>query len=293
MGTLFAGMLAQGNHSVWLLARRREAVEVSRRFGVRMWSGGAQRRVDLATTMDASDAAPADLVLMAVKSYDTLQASRDALPAMSPSSVVLTLQNGLGNLEAISSVVGAERVIGGVTSHGATLLGPVHVSHAGRGDTTIGEPGGAVTERVRAVAAAMGAAGIDVRVSESIDSLLWGKVVVNAAINPLTAILRVRNGQLLRRGETLRMMSEAALEAAAVAAARGVQLPYSDPVERVAEVCRLTASNRSSMLQDVERGARTEIDQISGAVVREGDALGVAVTVNRVLWDLVRSLQPA
>jgi 2-dehydropantoate 2-reductase len=292
MGTLFAGLLARGGHSVWLLTRRRESVEVAGQFGVRIWAGGVQRRVDLAVTMDAAVAAPADLVLMAVKAFDTPQASRDALPAMTASSVALTLQNGLGNLEAMSSVMGGGRVIGGATAHGATLLGPVHVSHAGTGDTTIGDPDGMETDRLHSVAAAMEQAGIRVSLSQSLDSLLWGKVVVNAAINPLTALLRLRNGQLLDRQETRRLMADAALEAASVAAGLGVRLPYANPVERVAAVCRLTSGNRSSMLQDIERGARTEVDQISGAVVRQGEEIGVPVPVNRVLRDLVSALEP-
>lgn len=291
MGTLFAGLLTRGGHSVWLLTRRRESVEVARQFGVRIWAGGVQRRIDLPVTMDAAEAGPADLVLMAVKAYDTQQASRDALPAMVESSVALTLQNGLGNLEAMSSTMGRDRVIAGVTAHGATMLGPVHVSHAGTGDTTIADPEGAETARLRAVAAAMDQAGIKVSLSQSLDSLLWGKVVVNAAINPLTALLRLRNGQLLDRQDTRRLMSDAALEAASVAMGLGVQLPYADPVERVTAVCKLTSANRSSMLQDIERGATTEVDQISGAVVRQGEALGVPVPVNRVLRDLVSALE--
>jgi 2-dehydropantoate 2-reductase len=292
MGTLFAGLLAWGGHNVWLLTRRAESVEVARRFGVRIWAGGVQRRVDLPVTMDAAEAAPADLVLMAVKSYDTQQASRDALPAMAETTVALTLQNGLGNVEAMSAVMGRSRVMAGVTAHGATLLGPVHVSHAGTGDTTMGEPDGGVTDRLRAVGAAMEQAGIAVQLAESLDSVLWGKVVVNAAINPITALLRLRNGRLLEGEETRRLMQEAALEAASVAAALGVELPYADPVQRVEAVCRLTSGNRSSMLQDIERGARTEVDQISGAIVRQGESIGVPVPVNRVLRDLVSALEP-
>jgi 2-dehydropantoate 2-reductase len=118
--------------------------------------------------------------------------------------------------------------------------------------------------------------------------LVWGKLAVNAGINPLTAILGVPNGELLNRIYAKALMIAAAEEVAAVAEAHGVRMPYDDPGGAVIRVAHRTASNRSSMLQDMERGAPTEIDAINGAVVREGDRLGVATVVNRILWTLVR-----
>lgn len=290
MGTLFAGLLAEGGQEVWLLGRRPAVVETIARDGVAIIQGHRRRRIPVRATLRASDAATVDLVLMCVKSYDTLQASRDALPAVGAGTLVLTLQNGLNNVETIASIVGRGRTIAGVTAHGATLLEPGVVRHAGEGDTAIGELNGGETDRLGRVATAFRQAGIDVKISTSVASLLWGKLVVNAAINPLTALLKVRNGQLLASADTRALMSAAAREAAGVAAALGIELPYDDPVERVEAVCRLTAANRSSMLQDVERGAQTEIDYISGAIVRQGEALGVPAPVNWTLTHLVRAI---
>jgi len=292
MGTLFSGLLAAGGHDVWLLGRRREVIESIAREGVTWVRGGDRRTVRVNATLDASEAWPVELVLMFVKAYDTLQASKDALPSMGPDTVALTLQNGLNNVGAIASVVGEDRVIAGVTSCGATLLSPGLVRHGGEGETAIGELHGRETERLRRVAGAFGQAGIAVELSQSVASLIWGKLIVNAAINPVTALLRIRNGQLMARQETRDLIKAIALEGAAVARARHVPLPYDDPVSRVEAVCQLTASNRSSMLQDVDNGKQTEIDHINGAIAREGRALGVPTPVNWTLVQLVKALLP-
>lgn len=293
MGTLFSGMLAFGGHEVWLLGRRTEVVAAIAREGVTVVRGDTRRTVRVNPTVRAGDAGPAELVIVFVKGYDTLQACKDALPSVGPETVVLTLQNGLDNVETIASVVGRDKVLAGVTAHGATLLGPGLVRHAGEGETAIGELDGRETDRLRRVAAAFRRAGIEVELSQAVDSLIWGKLVVNAAINPLTALLRVPNGELLAREDARRLMRAAALEAVAVAQALGIPLPYPDPVERVETVCRLTASNRSSMLQDVDRGIQTEIDLINGAVAREGESHGVPTPVNWTLTHLVRALTDA
>lgn len=222
---------------------------------------------------------PADLVLVLVKAWQTDEVARHLERLLKPGGAALTLQNGLGNLEALGP-----RACLGVTYEGATLLGPARVQPGGTGPTWIGGPEWIVRLFQRA-----GMAAEQVR-PEQVDSLLWGKLVVNCGINALTAILRGRNGELLRRRDAVVLMQRAAMECAAVAEARGIPLPFPDPAERAREVARLTAGNRSSMLQDVLRGAPTEIEAINGAVARWGKRLGVPTPVNEVLCRLVRAL---
>ncbi len=290
MGTLFSGMLALGGHEVWLLGRRPDVVAAIAREGVTLVQGERKQRVMVRATARAEDAGPSDLVIIFVKAYDTQRAAEDAVPAVGPSTVVLTLQNGLNNVETIASVVGRDRVLAGVTAHGATLMGRGVVLHAGEGETTIGELDGRKTQRLKAVAAAFRQAGIEVGLCKALNSLIWGKLVVNASINPLTALLSVPNGELLARTDARELMAAVALEAANVAQQMDIRLPYPDPIEKVEAVCRLTASNRSSMLQDVDRGVQTEIDYINGAVAKEGEARGVPVPINWTLTRLVRAL---
>ena len=230
------------------------------------------------------DAAPAELVVMCVKSPGTLQATRDALPAAGEGTVFLTVQNGLGNVDTMASVMGGERILAGVTSNGTTLLGPGSIRHTWMGDTTIGELDGRVTERLERVAEAFRQSGIKVAISRSVDQLLWTKLVGSCAMNPLGALLRVRNGQLVERPEARELLRAVVREVLSVAKAKGVALPpYSEVVEKVENNCRNNATNKMSMLQDVEHGAPTEIDYINGAVVREGEAVGIPTPIN---WTL-------
>jgi 2-dehydropantoate 2-reductase len=172
----------------------------------------------------------------------------------------------------------------GVITYGATLLGPGRVRPGGTGTISVGENRALapLTELLRE-------AGFKVEIVPDVDDLLWSKLVINAAINPLTALLRVPNGELLTIPEARTLLRLAASEAMAVASACGRRLIYSDPVAATEAVARQTAINISSMLQDVNRGALTEIDAISGALVAAGEAHGVSVPVNRTLWLLVKA----
>ena len=134
-------------------------------------------------------------------------------------------------------------------------------------------------------------AGFAAEVAENVDSLVWGKLVINTGINPLTAVLNVPNGYLAEQEAARRVMIAAAQETAAVAAAQGIQLPYPDAAERVLAVAQATAQNRSSMLQDLDRGSRTEIDAICGTVVKIGEAVGVETAVNQQLCAWVKQLE--
>ena len=140
------------------------------------------------------------------------------------------------------------------------------------------------------LAAALQSAKFNVQVVEDADSLVWGKLVINAAINPLTALLRVPNGELLKRPSAREMMRALASETAQVAFAEKIKLPFDDPINMVDEVARRTSANHSSMLQDVRRGAQTEIDAICGAVVRTAQKHQIDTPANWACWQLVKAL---
>ena len=147
--------------------------------------------------------------------------------------------------------------------------------------------------RLGVVESALRGARFTVEVVADAKSLVWGKLVVNTAINPLTALLRVPNGELLQRPSARTVMSALAKETASVASAQKVSLPFENPIEAAENVARKTASNHSSMFQDVRRGAPTEIDAICGAVTRAGERHGVPTPVNRVCWQLVQAMATA
>jgi 2-dehydropantoate 2-reductase len=293
MGSLFGGLMARAGDEVWLIDTWEEQVRAISREGLVVEDGtgalgGGEVTITVKATTRPDEAAPVDLVLFFVKSYHTRAAGAAAGPLFGPGTTALTLQNGLGNAEDLEAVLGAGRVLAGTTSCGATLLAPGHIRFAGRGPTVLGELSGGPSERASRAAETLRRAGFETSVSADIKSMIWGKVMVNVGINALTALTGLCNGELLDHPETREVLRAAVTEAVAVARSRGAALPWANPVEHVEEIARLTATNRSSMLQDVDHGRRTEIDAINGAIVREAAAGGVQAPVNLVLTALVK-----
>jgi len=294
MGCLFAGLLVEaGQEDVWLFDKHEERAREIAKNGLRIEGiGGTRSVLGVKTSVDAQEIGFADLVLICVKSYDTAEASHSILPTVGDATVVLTLQNGLTNVEIISQILGEDKVVAGVTSHGATMLGIGHVRHAGTGETVIGEPAGGSSSRTERIADILTSAGVQTTVSCNIYNSIWTKLVMNAAINPLTAITKLRNGELLEYDETRKLLSTTAEEAARVAAVvSGLELPVGDATSLVEKVCRATSSNVSSMLQDVLRQKRTEIDAINGAIVNEARKMGIEAPINETLTYLVKGVE--
>jgi 2-dehydropantoate 2-reductase len=292
MGSLFGGILAEAGHEVWLVDVWKEHVDAIRQRGLRITGLSGDRVIRRVQAVgSAKEVGGAELVLVFVKSTVTEEAVRGAVSLFEGHTLALTLQNGLGNVERIGSVIGFENILAGITAQGATVVGPGEIFHAGQGLTAVGELKGPVTPRAERVAALFNEAGIQAQVSDNVMGLIWGKLLVNVGINALTALTGLRNGQLLDHPETMEVMEMAVLEATQVAVAKGIRLPYEDPVSHTMEVARATSGNRSSMLQDVSNRRKTEIEMINGAVVREADELGIQTPVNRVLTDLVRTLE--
>jgi len=297
MGGLFGGMLTRSGQDVWLIDNHKERAEKINRKGLIIEPsralqprGPKEETIRIKATTDPSRVGCCDLVILFVKAYDTEEATRNSLPLTGSKTVWLTLQNGLGNIEKMSKILG-EVVVSGVTYQGATVLEMGRIRHAGCGKTVIGEIGGRGSERIKYISDIFNRAGIDTEISDNIEGVLWGKLLINAVINPLTAITRVRNGQLLESPplrETMKLIVE---EAIRVPLKKGVRLPYQRVFEKVEESCQASRDNISSMLQDVLRKGRTEIDFINGAIVSEAEKIGIPTPLNRVLWNLVKSLE--
>ncbi|MDX1417563.1 MAG: 2-dehydropantoate 2-reductase [Candidatus Promineifilaceae bacterium] len=235
--------------------------------------------------------APADLALILVKSYQTLRAAGDTAVLLTDDGVAITLQNGLGNKDQLESVLGANRVLQGVTTLGANLLAPGTIHHAGLGQVYLAEPNKnnsfTRTAVVRELVDSLNFAGFDTKLIADVVGLVWGKLAVNAGINPLSALLHVPNGYLLENEGVRHLLVGAAKEVAAVASALDISLPYEYPEEQIVRVARQTASNYSSMLKDVLRGAPTEIKAICGAIIEHGKRAGIPTPINSEFYRLV------
>ncbi|HLE15356.1 MAG TPA: 2-dehydropantoate 2-reductase [Anaerolineales bacterium] len=287
MASLFAARLAAIGRQVTLLGTWQEGLEALQKNGVHLVDEQGEERVyPVEATDDPLLCAGAKQALVLVKSWQTKRAARQLADCLSPNGVALTLQNGLDNYQVLAGSIGEARAALGVTTAGATLLAPGRVRVGGNGKISI-----SAHPRVVGLADLLHAAGFTVEIVNDANALLWGKLVINAAINPLTALLRVPNGELLRRPTARTLMGIAAREAALVAAALGIQLPFPDPILAVEDVARMTESNLSSMLRDVLRDSPTEIDSINGAIIRAGESTGVATPINRLLWELVSAME--
>jgi 2-dehydropantoate 2-reductase len=286
MGCLFGAYLSQ-TAEVTLLGHWPEQVAALRRSGLRLIGPEGQKDHCLLNVVTAPEQSPpADLVLVLVKSYQTDQAAQSARQLLAVEGVVLTLQNGLGNMEKLTAVLNPERVTLGITAQGATLLQPGVVRHAGHGPTYLAQTENTAVA-LQKLAQRLQTAGLETHLVTDGVELAWGKLAVNAAINPLSALLNVPNGFLVENLTARKFMFAAASEAAAVAQALGFKLPYADAAQRALEVAQATATNYSSMCQDVQHGRPTEIEAICGPIVQQGRRLGIPTPVNERLLALL------
>jgi 2-dehydropantoate 2-reductase len=294
MGSVIGSLLARAGHDVTLVEVWREAVEAINRDGLKIQNkaGDVTLQKMSAVVSPAQVAGTVDLVLVFVKCYHTAAAVRSALPLLGPNSTVLSLQNGWGNGPCIAEIAGRERVLLGVCYHSATVLGPGHVLHAGQGKTFIGELDGSDSARLEQIVMAFNAAEIPVEASGQVVTEIWSKLALNAATLPTSASIRVTADRLLDAPEMQALMQELLKEVVAVAHGQGIPLEFDERWEAISGLLkRLAPNTKGSMLQDVEKGRRTEIDVINGAIVEAGQRLGIPTPYNATLVALIKALE--
>ncbi len=289
MGSFLAGMLASENDVT--LYGRGSNIKAIDKTGIKI-TGKTEKEVKpkILTPHDSIAEFTFDLIILTVKAYDTYSAM-ETLRLVKEDIPVLSLQNGLDNEVKIANPIGLERTLGGVTSHGVTFVEPGHIQHAGIGETIIGEMGGEETDRIKEIASTFGSCGIESTVSQNIRTEIWAKGIVNAGINPLTALTGLKNGYLLSIPVLTRLLEKTCLECVQVARAQGFEINGLEMIKKTKNVARLTGENRSSMLQDIEGGKRTEIDSICGTIVRLGMEKGVPTPVNSSLMAVVKGME--
>ena len=292
MGCLYAFLLTRAGYEAWLLDNSEDRAERIRAQGLKIEGVSGAYQLPFPRISASPDViGKADLLILFVKAYNTATALESARELVTANTMILTLQNGIGNMESIRAAYPQNPIVAGTTAQGATLLGSGHIRHAGMGETIIGGIDANSTFHAKLIKDLFMSAYIPTEMAEDVQGVLWGKLLVNCGINPLTAIMRVPNGQLPKNPDLCEVMSRVVEEGAAIAQSAGITLPYSDPVAKVMEVCAATAGNRSSMLQDIEAGKKTEINYLNGALVRYGTEKGVAAPVNSFLTHLVQALE--
>ncbi|HNW39437.1 MAG TPA: 2-dehydropantoate 2-reductase [Candidatus Omnitrophota bacterium] len=291
IGCLFAAFLAKSKEEIWLLDKNSERAAKINAGGISLEGESGSWQIKVKTTSKPAEIGKADLILVCVKSFHTKLAVEQIKPLLSAETKILTLQNGIGNVEIISELAGSDRVIVGVTSEGATLTDTGKIRHAGRGETVIGTIDGKIPVQMRAIRETFNKVGFECKMSRDIKSLLWSKLIINVGINALSAVTRLPNGRLIEYEGTRRILRDAVTEAARVAKRKRIKLIFDDPLAKVEAVCEGTQNNLSSMLQDILRKKRTEVDFINGVIVRLGQELGIEVPTNKFLLDLVKTME--
>jgi 2-dehydropantoate 2-reductase len=308
MGTLMAARLSSAMQAsgpadeverperVVLYGRPSEHIAAIQRDGVILTErDGSAHSVPVTATSDPADVEGSDLVLVLVKSWATGESVKPLKSHLTRDAVVLTLQNGLGNAAQLRSALLHEGVRPhvwlGVTTQAALRTAPGKVSHTGEGITVIGRKSSEVNTRLQQVAATLTAAGIETHAVDDIHRWVWRKLAVNAAINPVTALAGAPNRAIRENADLQRACRLLASEAVAVAAARGLALDEQQLMNTINDVAEATGDNRSSMLVDLEKGMRTEIDAINGAIVKEAQRRGIEVPANQLVLSLIRACE--
>ncbi len=282
-----------------VLDRDAARAELLRERGISLWQPDSDqpRRVRVPVLLAGNPASEEsvvpewDLLVVCVKAYDVAQALCGALSHLQKEGLLLVLSNGIGNLETAHKHWPAAQCLGGTVSYGALREGSTGVRQTGEGRIRVGALEDAATGTAEVVKL-FGGAGLDAEEVSDLEVVIWEKVAINCAINPLGALLALENGRL-PASSAFEAGVEAAHEASAVARNKGLKLPIGGWRSRVTEVCQATSSNRCSMLVDLEAGRPTEIDALNGRVVAEGERLGVEVPANRALTRLVKALGDA
>jgi len=296
IGCLLAAYLAKVGADICLLDYRPERASLLQSKGIEVEKEEGGFHTPIKATANPSETSSAELFLLCVKAVDTEVAAAPLKGTMSENTCFLSLQNGLGNVEKLGELFGRERVLAGVTSHGATLIDVGHVRHAGHGKIWLG-PSPRISlspdrkKKLDHLVLTLNQAKLQATVADDIEHIIWRKLLANVGINALTSILGVVNGKLLDYPECRVLMSKAIAEGVDTARLCGIELDTAEEIERVKDICRSTGANRSSMLQDVTNRRKTEIDYLNGAVVRLAARHGLSVPVNEVLAALVRSIE--
>jgi 2-dehydropantoate 2-reductase len=237
----------------------------------------------------------AEYAILCGKSYDVANLCKITDQILSLNGLAMCFSNGIGHMEKLANFVGKHRVLGASTTHGAIRIGPGEVRWTSRGTITMGGFSGSdlepVEPRVDSLMSALDEAGLRPSWSEDIAKSIWSKLLLNVAINPVCAIAGVLNGEMLLNPELFETGLAAMEEAARIATAEGIDLTDFDLSQSLEDLCRATADNRVSMLQDIMAGRETEIESICGEVIKRGEALGIPTPRNQTLQALVKGIE--
>ncbi|MGF1649952.1 MAG: ketopantoate reductase family protein [Hyphomicrobiaceae bacterium] len=290
MGSVYAALLADAGHDVWAIDTWADHVEAIAQHGLRVEGASGDRTVRLKATTNADDVRDADLVIIATKDDGCVGAAEAALRIGKAEAPILTIQNGLGSADKVASIVGSTRIMMGVVGgFGASMRGPGHAHHNGMEFLRLGEMDGGMTDRLERVAEVWRSGGFKVLTFADIHKMVWEKLICNCTYSGPCAITGLRVGQVQANPQAWSIASACANEAFNVAIARGIALDFDDPIRYVRDFGAKIPNARPSMLLDHLAKRQAEIDNINGAIPREGAKVGIATPVNSLVVAILRA----
>lgn len=296
IGRLFGSFLIRGGSEITLIDIDHAILGALREKGIGLLEGDEEHPDNAGTfpvqaLHSAKSLTEADLVLLLVKSQATRVAVQDVAHLINDSCPLLCIQTGLGNLEVAREIVPEKNILLGITYMSGIALSDARVRKGAHATTFIGELDGSFSQRLEIIKELFCRSGLETQMVKRIVSRLWSKVIIYSAINPVSAILQVPNGSLVSRTESITLMKRLLDEGISVANAKGIELVHPDLYEVLFESCEKSASNLSSMLQDILNEVATEIDAQNGAICRYGEEHGVSVPTHRTMLELIKLLE--
>lgn len=291
IGSLFAGKLAYQGYNTTAIAREEHVTHINK-DGLHVIEDNEELisflKADLAPYRLMSDI---DLLIVTTKAFDNHLVVKQIKNILEPDIPILILQNGMGNEIIYERTFPNNPVYRAITTEGAELIKPGTVKHLGHGITQFGIVNGYTDSYSKEIQDMLTLSGFKTEKKEDIDYYVWVKLLINIAINPLGSILGVPNGNILNRSNIQKLLYSTLNEGLEVAHASLPRYDFSSVPQIVEDVLFKTSENKCSMLQDLERGRKTEIDYLNGYIVRRGHELGINTPVNKALVEIIKKFE--
>jgi len=288
IGSLFGAFLSK-NNNVIIIGRKPHISSIKKNELIIEGKTNLKVKIKAEESVDGLNFKP-DLLILTVKSFDTENAIKQAKKIINENTIVLSLQNGLDNIDKIKRYISYEKIIAGVTTHGAFISKPGIIKHTGKGKTILGELNGKKTKRIVDIVNCFNQSKIDTVFSKDIIKEIWYKAVINSSINPITTIFKCKNGYLLKNPVLENIVDRICKESSNIAWVNGIQITYKNALEKTKDVIRKTSENNSSMLQSLKKDGRIEIESINGYLVEIGKKYNLETLLNEILIHSVESL---
>ena len=283
IGSLFGGLLSKNNNVAFV--GRRDHVNAINEEGLKI-EGLTSINAKVSAVENIGDISfIPDIIIISVKSYDTEKAAKNIKKIVSKNTVVISLQNGLGNIEKIQRHVDKEQIVSCITTHGSIFLKPGCIKHTGIGNTIIGSVKN--NNYVKIISNLLNNSGIKTKISEDIFRDIWVKAIINSSINPLTSIFTCKNGYLLENPILENLVDKICEESTNVANTYGFILSKENMIKETKNVIKNTSENHSSMLQSLKAGKKTEINEINYNIIKVAVKHNIKTPLNLILLKLV------